>query len=160
MRFNSPDSMSPFGQGGVNPYAYCEDDPINHSDPSGHFAFLTGLGLQILAIGFMVMPGAQGVGVAAEGIGIPVLEAGDATTMATSEVTEGVGGVIPEAIASTSKAAGAAEDLISVAEMPQLDGPFSPPSSSQAPAAQPGGYGDLLIGTLQLRLQADPHSPI
>jgi RHS repeat-associated protein len=36
MRFIAPDSLSPFGQGGVNPYAYCVDDPINRSDPSGH----------------------------------------------------------------------------------------------------------------------------
>jgi RHS repeat-associated protein len=36
MRFNSPDSMSPFGKGGLNAYAYCGGDPVNRSDPSGH----------------------------------------------------------------------------------------------------------------------------
>lgn len=36
MRFNSPDSWSPFGEGGKNSYAYCLGDPINNSDPSGH----------------------------------------------------------------------------------------------------------------------------
>lgn len=36
-RFNSPDNMSPFGKGGLNPYAYCMGDPVNYSDPSGHF---------------------------------------------------------------------------------------------------------------------------
>jgi RHS repeat-associated protein len=36
MRFNAPDSFSPFGAGGPNPYAYCGDDPINHTDPTGH----------------------------------------------------------------------------------------------------------------------------
>lgn len=35
MRFNSPDELSPFGQGGINSYAYCGGDPINFSDPSG-----------------------------------------------------------------------------------------------------------------------------
>jgi RHS repeat-associated protein len=39
MRFNVPDAMSPFDAGGLNPYAYCADDPINRSDPSGHISF-------------------------------------------------------------------------------------------------------------------------
>ena len=36
MRFNSPDSWSPFGEGGINAYAYCEGDPLNRTDPEGH----------------------------------------------------------------------------------------------------------------------------
>ncbi|MFW0759462.1 RHS repeat-associated core domain-containing protein [Pseudomonas sp. H11T01] len=36
MRFNSPDSWSPFGEGGLNAYAYCLGDPVNFSDPNGH----------------------------------------------------------------------------------------------------------------------------
>ena len=35
MRFNSPDSLSPFGEGGLNSYAYCLGDPVNHRDPTG-----------------------------------------------------------------------------------------------------------------------------
>lgn len=50
MRFNSPDSLSPFGAGGVNAYAYCAADPINRTDPTGHmfrlFKFLTRTGSQ------------------------------------------------------------------------------------------------------------------
>ena len=37
MRFNSPDSWSPFGEGGINAYAYCTGDPVNQVDPSGHY---------------------------------------------------------------------------------------------------------------------------
>nr|WP_242070702.1 RHS repeat-associated core domain-containing protein [Pseudomonas mohnii] len=36
MRFNSPDSWSPFGEGGVNAYAYCYGNPIMYSDKTGH----------------------------------------------------------------------------------------------------------------------------
>jgi RHS repeat-associated protein len=36
MRFHSPDSLSPFGLGGLNAYMYCVGDPINRSDPTGH----------------------------------------------------------------------------------------------------------------------------
>ncbi|WP_434704048.1 RHS repeat-associated core domain-containing protein [Pseudomonas sp. Z1-12] len=44
MRFNSPDNLSPFGVGGLSAYAYCIGDPVNLSDPSGHFIkTITGL---------------------------------------------------------------------------------------------------------------------
>ncbi|WP_080925286.1 RHS repeat-associated core domain-containing protein [Pseudomonas fluorescens] len=37
MRFNSPDSWSPFGKGGLNAYGYCSGDPANQNDPTGHY---------------------------------------------------------------------------------------------------------------------------
>lgn len=63
MRFNAQDSLSPFGRGGVNGYAYCLGDPINRHDPSGHIALLS------LLIGAIVgaVVGAA-VSAAAEGI--------------------------------------------------------------------------------------------
>ncbi|MEN5279281.1 RHS repeat-associated core domain-containing protein, partial [Brucella sp. TWI432] len=57
MRFNAPDSLSPFGQGGVNPYAYCQGDPINFADPSGHVTVGQGF-----LIGAMVLSAIIGIG--------------------------------------------------------------------------------------------------
>lgn len=31
----SPDPLSPFGEGGINAYAYCKGDPVNYEDPTG-----------------------------------------------------------------------------------------------------------------------------
>ena len=36
MRFQAPDSASPFGAGGLNAYMYCAGDPVNFNDPTGH----------------------------------------------------------------------------------------------------------------------------
>ncbi|MHC8317391.1 RHS repeat-associated core domain-containing protein [Pseudomonas sp. LB3P31] len=36
MRFNSPDSWSPFGEGGLNTYVYCGGEPILRFDRNGH----------------------------------------------------------------------------------------------------------------------------
>ncbi|WP_259639611.1 RHS repeat-associated core domain-containing protein [Pseudomonas syringae group genomosp. 3] len=38
MRFHSPDFLSPFAEGGVNPYTYCLGNPIALRDPTGHDA--------------------------------------------------------------------------------------------------------------------------
>ncbi|CRI57684.1 RHS repeat-associated core domain-containing protein [Pseudomonas sp. CCOS 191] len=35
-RFNSPDSLSPFEDGGLNAYVFALNDPINRVDPTGH----------------------------------------------------------------------------------------------------------------------------
>ncbi|MFD2644027.1 RHS repeat-associated core domain-containing protein [Pseudomonas japonica] len=48
MRFHQPDSWSPFGGGGLNPYVYCLGDPINHRDPTAHMAWFGALGLEAL----------------------------------------------------------------------------------------------------------------
>ncbi|MCF1485949.1 RHS repeat-associated core domain-containing protein [Pseudomonas sp. AA27] len=49
MRFSSPDALSPFGEGGLNAYAYCEGEPVNSFDPDGRFSikklFFGGTGL-------------------------------------------------------------------------------------------------------------------
>lgn len=55
MRFLSPDSMSPFGAGGLNPYAYCAGDPINRFDPTGHFwEALLGIALSLAGLALTI----------------------------------------------------------------------------------------------------------
>jgi len=49
-RFTCPDSASPFGEGGINAYAYCENDPVNMTDPSGH-GLITMMVKQTLRLG-------------------------------------------------------------------------------------------------------------
>jgi len=52
MRFLAPDSMSPFGAGGLNAYSYCLGDPVNRVDPTGHISWqsILGIGASILGI--------------------------------------------------------------------------------------------------------------
>ncbi|HKS11588.1 MAG TPA: RHS repeat-associated core domain-containing protein [Pseudomonas sp.] len=43
-RFNSPDNLSPFGEGGINAFTYCAGDPVNYTDPTGHMIYYRGAG--------------------------------------------------------------------------------------------------------------------
>ncbi|MDE1167223.1 MAG: RHS repeat-associated core domain-containing protein [Pseudomonas sp.] len=36
LQFHAQDSLSPFGAGGPNAYGYCDGDPVNRHDPTGH----------------------------------------------------------------------------------------------------------------------------
>ncbi|MFU2326184.1 RHS repeat-associated core domain-containing protein [Pseudomonas sp. NFX98] len=64
MRFYSPDSWSPFGEGGVNAYGYVAGNPVMHSDPTGHFKQLA-----ILLLGtLMQAPDPSTVGRAARNL--------------------------------------------------------------------------------------------
>ncbi|MCQ9425345.1 RHS repeat-associated core domain-containing protein [Pseudomonas sp. LJDD11] len=56
MRFNSPDSLSPFAEGGINAYAYCRGDPVNRCDPTGHADFFGDFWRDVMPILGMVVP--------------------------------------------------------------------------------------------------------
>ena len=61
MRFNSSDSLSPFGKGGLNSYSYCLGDPVNLSDPNGHIPIAAIVAKTINKIGKTVKPTNSGV---------------------------------------------------------------------------------------------------
>lgn len=88
MRFNTPDSLSPFGRGGLNAYAYCAGDPINRVDPSGHVVSM----LRGLAGGFL-RPG-QGRQAALKGSRYPLLAGGGVGATSTDPSSGFVGGVL------------------------------------------------------------------
>ncbi|KAF3204771.1 hypothetical protein TWF106_001420 [Orbilia oligospora] len=87
-RFRSPDSMSPFGKGGLNSYAYCLNDPINRMDPTGHFSFL---GLNGREWAMMIVGTAVGiaVGVATCGAGLAVMIGASVLASAASDMLVG-----------------------------------------------------------------------
>ena len=64
-RFISPDAaeyIDPETPNGLNLYAYCNNDPVNYADPSGHFVITTAMLLTALGIGAAI---GAGVGFAA-----------------------------------------------------------------------------------------------
>lgn len=94
MRFLSPDSLSPFGAGGLNPYAYCGGDPINRTDPTGHF-WKTLLGIGLAIAGFVLS-------VVTMGVATPLAIAG--VTLAAASAVLGVAGAIVDEVAPGSVA--------------------------------------------------------
>ncbi|VVP37950.1 hypothetical protein PS850_04749 [Pseudomonas fluorescens] len=78
MRFHSPDSWSPFGEGGLNAYMYCVGDPVNSSDPTGH----SRLG-KLFSRGYDFLFGGPG----ATGSGRPLADFGPMSPEKTGEFT-------------------------------------------------------------------------
>ena len=106
MRFDGPDSWSPVGRGGLNQYAYCEGDPINRSDPSGHMSSGTVGG--ILGVIFGIVGAALAIWTFGTSIAaIAALETTSAITagMAAETLASGLGvAAVGTGIASTATA--------------------------------------------------------
>ncbi|WP_146068429.1 RHS repeat-associated core domain-containing protein, partial [Vibrio hyugaensis] len=93
--FTSMDSLSPFSAGGLNPYRYCNGDPVNLTDPSGHMAQggtaagIFGIAAGILGLLFTIPTGGASLSISAmAGIG---LEAAGITASAAN-LARGAGG--------------------------------------------------------------------
>jgi RHS repeat-associated protein len=83
MRFNSPDSWSPFGEGGLNAYGYCVGDPVNKVDPNGHAfgSFLMVVGGVASIVGGVILVKKEGSaafigGLALMALGVAAIGAG------------------------------------------------------------------------------------
>lgn len=111
-RFTTPDSLSPFGVGGINAYLWCDDDPINHRDPSGHLSWQawTGISMGILGLGLAVFT--AGISVIACGSMTAALESATVTTLVAgtlgtaSDITAIASGALEEHMPSLASALG------------------------------------------------------
>ncbi|WP_282295084.1 RHS repeat-associated core domain-containing protein [Stenotrophomonas sp. PS02289] len=105
--FLAADGLSPFGAGGLNPYAYCAGDPVNRSDPTGHFwkwiVAAVGLALGAAAVVATFGAASAAVGAVAAG-GITALTKSGAAAIAIT--TLGVAGVGAEVGAVAAEVAG------------------------------------------------------
>lgn len=86
LRFSSPDGWSPFGYGGINPYAFCAGDPINRADPSGHHSLWGWAGICAgVAMGVLLTPVSWGTSLAVAISAVSVVSAVVSTGLAIAE---------------------------------------------------------------------------
>ncbi|MFB7668609.1 RHS repeat-associated core domain-containing protein [Kitasatospora sp. NPDC056138] len=81
LRFTTPDTLSPFGAGGINPYAYCAGDPVNRIDPSGHLSWQAWLGIGLGIAGLALAAVTGGMAIVAAGGLMAAISAASATTL-------------------------------------------------------------------------------
>lgn len=96
MRFNGPDSLSPFGRGGLNPYAYCLGDPVNFSDPTGNVSEANLIGMifssvVLLTTVITLFPAVPFL-VAKNALGAGILKSGQSTRLKIGAVSSGLAG--------------------------------------------------------------------
>lgn len=127
-RFVSHDNWSPFGAGGLNGYAYCNGDPVDLDDPSGHLSWQNGLGIGLGVLGLLgtaftagtslAVLGYLSVGLAAASGGALVADVSGIMSVATTDHHPGVSGVLgwlSLAMGIITLGAGAGPEIASVA---------------------------------------------
>jgi len=117
MRFNAPDGWSPFDAGGINSYSYCAGDPINRSDPSGHFSWQAALGMSMGILGIIgtLFTGGASL-IAAGGIDAAMISASATALLAgTSGTTADISGILSFTTAANNPRASAALGWLSFA---------------------------------------------
>ncbi|WP_341659996.1 RHS repeat-associated core domain-containing protein [Vibrio sp.] len=121
MRFHAADSLSPFGEGGINPYSYCLGDPINMIDPTGHMSWQGGLGIGLGILGVLISIFTLGAGIAA-GVALGVA-AGAASAAGTAVSTAAIAstalGITSSVLGLASSATGIASSALEESN-PQL----------------------------------------
>lgn len=124
MRFTCPDSLSPFGAGGVNPYAYCAGDPINRLDPSGHISMHAWMAIGMGVMGLVAVTFAAGMAIAAAGGVLAAIQSASAlwlvvgASRVVSDVTSIASGALEDINPTASTALGWASLASGLVELP------------------------------------------
>ncbi|WP_232442550.1 RHS repeat-associated core domain-containing protein, partial [Burkholderia ubonensis] len=105
--FYSPDSLSLFGAGGISRYQYCNLDPVNLTDPTGHLSWMAWLGIGMGILGIVLS-------VVTLGASISMLAAGAALT--TAGVVAGALGVTSGVLGVASGATGIASGALEASD--------------------------------------------
>lgn len=101
MRFHSPDSWSPFGVGGINPYIYSLGDPVNRMDLNGHLSTASIIGITLASVSLLLA-------ILSFGAAIPAVAASSALLASMA---------VSSKVAAISVALGAVSDVLTIASL-------------------------------------------